>query len=369
MWKYFHPTTVIFEDGAMDRIGKILEENNLKNGVLVSDPFFAQNGLADKIMKNSDGRLISIYSDVEPNPTVVNVDNCANVLKEQKAEFVLALGGGSAMDCAKAAATTCKTDDSIVKYHGTGVALPAEHLPLIAVPTTAGTGSEVTGVSVLTDHDLNKKAPVVSNNFYPTYAIIDPQMTLSVPPRITASTGLDVLCHAVEAYWSVNHQPICDAMAEHATRLVFKYLRRVVKDGSDVHARTKMCQASVIAGLAFNLPKTTSSHACSYPLTSMFHIAHGEACALTLDYFARVNKVDPRVQNFAKTVGFDSVDAMADEIAQLKKDVGVLTDLKEFNIDEKQLDELVAASHHPNMLNNPIEITDEILYDMYRKMI
>lgn len=370
-WNYSHPTKIIFDTGAMSRVEKILEKNDLKNGVLVSDPFFAQNGLADKIVKNSNGRLIAVYSDVDPNPTVINVDNCAKVLKEHKAEFVLALGGGSSMDCAKAAASVCTTEDSITKYHGTGVALPSTHLPLICVPTTAGTGSEVTAVSVLTDHALGKKAPIASNNFYATYAVIDAELTASVPPRITASTGLDVLSHAIEAYWSVNHQPICDALAVHATELAFKWLPVAVKDGSNMKAREKMCEASVIAGLAFNHPKTTSSHACSYPLTSVYRIPHGEACALTLDYFARVNKdaQDGRIQEFARKVGFADVDAMADRLAEMKAEFGVRTDLKEFNIDKEGLDALVAASHHPNMLNNPVEITDDILYDMYSKML
>ena len=133
-----------------------------------------------------------------------------------------------------------------------------------------------------------------------------------------------------------------------------------------------MAEASVIAGLAFTLPKTTSSHACSFPLTNLFHIPHGEACGLTLDYFARVNAdaepKDGRIHKFAQELGFKDMYDMADAIADLKKDLGLRTDLKEFNLTDEQVAELVKTSHHPNMLNNPVEITDEILNKMYQSM-
>ena len=371
-WIYSQSTKIIFETGAMKRIAEILDENHLKNGVLVADPFFAKSGLADRIVENAQGKLIAVFSEVEPNPTVFNVNACADLLRDVEAEFVLALGGGSSMDCAKAAATLCTlpAGANIRTYHGTGVALPETHLPLICVPTTAGTGSEVTGVAVLSDPELGKKAPIGCPNFYASYALIDPELTVSVPAKVTAATGLDVLCHAIEGYWSTGHQPICDACAVHALHLVFDYLPRAVADGTDIEAREKMCEASVIAGLAFNLPKTTSSHACSFPLTTMFHIPHGEACALTIDYFARVNKdaQDGRVQTLAHYLGFRDVDEMADRIAEMKREFGLRTDLKDFRMDDETFEKLIAASHHPNMLNNPVEITDEILRDLYGKM-
>ena len=371
-WIYSQSTKIIFETGAMKRIAEILDENRLKNGVLVADPFFAKSGLADRIVENAQGKLIAVFSEVEPNPTVFNVNACADLLRDVEAEFVLALGGGSSMDCAKAAATLCTlpAGANIRTYHGTGVALPETHLPLICVPTTAGTGSEVTGVAVLSDPELGKKAPIGCPNFYASYALIDPELTISVPAKVTAATGLDVLCHAIEGYWSTGHQPICDACAVHALHLVFDYLPRVVADGTDIEAREKMCEASVIAGLAFNLPKTTSSHACSFPLTTMFHIPHGEACALTIDYFARVNKdaQGGRVQTLAHYLGFRDVDEMADRIAEMKREFGLRTDLKDFRMDDETFEKLIAASHHPNMLNNPVEITDEILRDLYGKM-
>ena len=371
-WDYIQPVNIKFGEGMLGRMKEIAEEMGLKKGILVSDPFFAQNGLADRLMKENEGLLVCMYSQISPNPEVTEVDACAALMKEKEVEFTVALGGGSALACAKAASTICFTEDSIRKYHGTGVELPKKHLPIIAIPTTAGTGSEVTCVSVLSDHELGKKGPINNNNFYPAVALIDPELTYTLPPYMTASCGIDVLCHAVEGFWSKGHQPICDALALHASELVFENIRTVYNDPQNKEARARMAEASVIAGLAFTLPKTTSSHACSFPLTNILHIPHGEACGLTLDYFARINAADPvegpRINRFAQKLGFKDMNDMADAIAQLKKDLKLRTDLKEFNLTDEQVAELVRGSKHPNMLNNPVEITEEMLDKMYQSM-
>lgn len=371
-WDYIQPVNIKFGEGMLSKLRDITEGMGLKKGILVCDPFFAGNGLADRLMKENEGLLVRMYSEISPNPDVKEVDACADVMRETEAEFTVALGGGSALDCAKAASTICFTEDSIRKYHGTGDILPEKHLPIIAIPTTAGTGSEVTCVSVLSDHELKKKGPINHNNFYPAVALIDPELTYTLPPYMTASTGIDVLCHAVEGFWSKGHQPVCDALALHASRLVFENLRAVYENPRDKEARSAMAEASVIAGLAFTLPKTTSSHACSFPLTNLLHIPHGEACGLTLDYFARINAADPaegtRINRFARELGFRDMNHMADAIAQLKKDLNLRTDLKDFHLTDEQTARLIQESRHPNLLNNPVEITDEMLTEMYQSM-
>ena len=226
----------------------------------------------------------------------------------------------------------------------------------------------MTCVSVLSDHANGKKAPIVSEGFYPKAAIIDPELTYTMPPAVTAGTGIDVLSHAIEGYWSKGHQPICDTLAIHAAALVFKYLYRAYENPSDEEAREKMCEASVIAGLAFTLPKTTSSHACSFPLTNIYHIPHGEACGLTLDYFVRINARgtgSERVETLAKALGFADAEALADAIFALKQKLGLRCDLKDLHLEEEQIAELVKISRHPNLYNNPVEITDEMLDKMY----
>lgn len=373
VWNYTEPVNIRFGAGIVGKLKNVAREMGLDRGILVCDPFFATNGLADSIMDENKELLVAEYSNISPNPETKEVDACAQIMRKEKIQFTVALGGGSSMDCAKAASTVCFTNDSIEKYHMTGVALPKEHLPIIAIPTTAGTGSEVTCVSVLSNHLLGKKGPINNDNFYPQVALIDPELTYTLPKFQTASCGIDVLCHALEGFWSKGHQPICDALALHGARLVFQYLRRACENGYDTEAREKMAEASVIAGLAFTLPKTTSSHACSFPLTNFYHISHGEACGLTLDYFARINakasgEDGKRINSFASQLGFKDMNEMADAIAQLKKDINLRTDLKEFHLTDEQVKELVNASHHPNMFNNPVKITDELLNDMYQSM-
>lgn len=370
LWEYLQPVTIRFGEGVVKELGQVAAKLGCKRGLLVSDPFFMKSGLAEQIVEASGGVLAGIYSQVSPNPEVSEVDACAKQIREDKVDFLVALGGGSALDCAKAAGSICFTQDSIRKYHGTGESMPQKHLPLIAIPTTAGTGSEVTCVAVLSDKELGKKGPIVSNGFYPAVALIDPELTYTLPPYMTASTGIDVLCHAVEGFWSKGHQPICDALALHACKIVFRYLKTVYHEPENREARAKMAEASVIAGLAFTLPKTTSSHACSFPLTNLLHIPHGEACGLTLDYFARINAdaQDGRIHAFAKELGFRDMYDMADAIHQLKVDIGLRTDLKEFHLTDEQVADLVRISRHPNLYNNTVEITDEMLNEMYQSM-
>lgn len=371
-WNYEQPVKILFGKGRISEIGAVARNIGVKKGLLVTSRFFVKDGTSEKILKESGGILSVVYGNVSPNPDVSEVDECAELLRSSGAEFVVAVGGGSVIDCAKAAAGVALTGNSISRYHGTGIQLPPEHIPLIAVPTTAGTGSEVTCVSVLTDHRKGIKAPVVSNGFYPRYAVLDPVLTYSMPQKIAASSGIDVLSHALEAFWSRGHQPICDAMALHAGELVFTYLRRSCADSGDHEAKDKMCEASLFAGLAFTLPKTTSSHACSFPLTNKYNIPHGEACGLTLDYFTRINAEGPegkRIDDFAERLGFGSASDMADHIHTLKSSIGVRNDIRDLHLTEEDIAELVTASHHPNLLNNPVEITDELLSDMYHKLV
>ena len=365
------PQDIVFGVGSLKRLPELLEKSGSKKMMVVSDRGLEKLGVVQKVLDivETEGIETVSFLDILPNPTVDMVNAATKVYKESGATSIVALGGGSPMDCAKAAASVALTQDSIRKYHGTGVALPAEHLPLIAIPTTAGTGSEVTCVSVLSDHANGKKAPIVSEGFYPKAAIIDPELTYTMPPAVTAGTGIDVLSHAIEGYWSKGHQPICDTLAIHAAALVFKYLYRAYKNPSDEEAREKMCEASVIAGLAFTLPKTTSSHACSFPLTNIYHIPHGEACGLTLDYFVRINARgtgSERVETLAKALGFADAEALADAIFALKQKLGLRCDLKDLHLEEEQIAELVKISRHPNLYNNPVEITDEMLDKMYR---
>lgn len=369
-WNYMQPVTIHFGNGRIQQLGDEIQKLGGSRGILICDPFLVKIGLTEKIIADSNGLIKVVNGEVSPNPDIREVEKCIALIKENGCDFVVAVGGGSVMDCAKASATMCKKDLPVRAYMEDMSLLPTEHLPLIAAPTTAGTGSEITCVSVLSDHETMMKKPLNCTAFYPSVAIIDPELTYTMPRHITACTGMDVLCHAVEAYWSRYHLPVCDALAVHAAKLVLKNLKTACNEPDNKLAREKMAEASVIAGLAFTIPKTTSAHACSYPLTNLLHIAHGEACALTIDRFLRINAAhdDGRLQELAEMLGYENCEKLADAIRDLKNDIGVMPDLKSFNIDDKMYEALVQGSKHPNLLNNPVEITEDMLRALYSEL-
>lgn len=370
-WEFNLPVKLAFGNNRHEQIFDYICEIGGEVGVLVCSRSFAGNGLADKLVKLSGGKIKAVFSDIRPNPTTDNVNACVDVMRSIGADFAVALGGGSPMDCCKAACAIAKGDDKIEAYHSGGKAISAdEAIPMIAVTTTSGTASEVTNISVLTDLAKNLKQPMNDPAMYPKIAVIDPVLTLTVPPQITASTGLDVLSHAIESYWATLNQPICSACSVYAARLVFEYLERAYNHPDDLLAREKMAEASIVAGVAFSHPRTTGSHACSFPLTNIYGVPHGEACAFTLDYFVKFNAEhadeDGRITAFARDCGFDTPYAMADEIAAMKRRMGMRTNLSQIGCTtDEQIRELTKKSMSMLMKRNPIELTEENIYNMY----
>ena len=254
--------------------------------------------------------------------------------------------------------------DALDYYEGCRALVKERRLPVIAVPTTAGTGSEVTQVSVVS-HGTEKKT-INNPAFMPAAAIVDPVLTLGVPPRTTMNTGLDAMAHALEGYWSKNHQPIPDLMAVEAVRLILENLEKTWRDGSDLEARTNMSRAALLGGLSFALPKTAASHACSYPLSEDYHLPHGEACAFTLDSLVRIN-ADARLEELCSRVGLSGTEELAERIRALKKLGGLrsrLSDLGEVDLDKLCRD----CAAHPLMNNNPVKLDEAALHRMFEAL-
>ena len=370
-WEFSLPVKIVFGTGKRKNIKDYIDEINGNKGVLVCSNSFAKNGFADEFLSYSDGKLVAVFSDIRPNPTTENVNNCVELMRRVGADFAVALGGGSPMDCCKAACAIAKGNDKIEAYHTMGKSVcSSEAIPMIAVATTSGTASEVTNISVLTDLEKNIKQPMNDNAMYPKIAVVDPELTLTVPKQITASTGLDVLSHAIESFWSTLNQSICSACSVYAARLVFDWLEKAYNEPDNLEAREKMAEASIVAGVAFSHPRTTGSHACSFPLTNIYGLPHGEACAFTLDYFVKFNAdkadADGRLMQFAKDCGFESPYAMADEITQMKKRMGMKSRLSEIGCTtDEQISELTEKSMSMLMKRNPIELTQEDIYNMY----
>ncbi|MGE4488842.1 MAG: iron-containing alcohol dehydrogenase family protein [Kiritimatiellales bacterium] len=365
-WLFKMPVSVQFGAGSVQKLRDVAAGGRT---ALVTDAGLYRLEFAKEIEQML--QPVAVFTDVSPNPTVANVDALAEVLRETGAEAVVAVGGGSVMDCAKAACCLAKTGElSVRAFHTEGKKFESGRIPLIAVPTTAGTGSEVTPFAVLDDTEKGVKGPIASDLFYPSAAVIDPQLTASLPKRITAATGLDALSHAMEGYWSKNHQPACDLLAKEAARLIFENLPKVYGTPSDIDARSAMSYAALLAGMAFQLPKNAMVHACSFPLSNRYHLPHGEACAFTLEFALKLNApaMNGRMEAFAGYCGFTSIDDMAAAIRDLKVGGGLPCTLAEAGIPAEAIDTLIAESFHPLMNNNPVEITDEHLRRLYAEL-
>ena len=373
-WEFNLPVKIVFGSGKRAEIEKYIDETGGTRGVLVCSASVAKRGVANEFIKNSSGKIKEIFTDIRPNPTTDNVDSCAELMRSCNADFAVALGGGSPMDCCKAAAAIARGSGKIAEYHTGGRPVnAAEAIPMIAFPTTSGTASEVTNISVLTDTAKGLKAPMNDPAMYPKIAIIDPELTLSVPPAVTASTGLDVLSHAIESYWSTLNQPLCSACSVYAAKLVFKYLEKAYNEPNNLEAREKMAQASITAGVAFSHPRTTGSHACSFPLTNLYGVPHGEACAFTLDYFVKFNADNAdengRIAAFARECGFKNAYEMANEISAMKKRMGMRSRLSEIGCtSDEQITELTEKSMSMLMERNPIALSKQNILEMYRAL-
>lgn len=366
-FNYLQPVILRFGIGISEKLDEILKEQNFKRGVLICDKLFVANGLAEKL-KSATSSIVAIFSDITTNPLLSEVEKAAKLIKEVNADFAIALGGGSSMDLAKFSCSMVYADKRIQEYFFKRATFANKSLPLIVMPTTAGTGSEVTAVSVCNDDETGIKQPLNHNNFYPYMAVVDPSLTLSVPSFVTAVTGLDAMSHALEAFWNVNHQPICDMFATESLRLIFNSLEKAYDEGGDIQARANMCLGALYAGLAFAQAKTAAVHACSYPLSIDYHLCHGEACAFTLDLFLLENaSVDSRLNDLAKKIGFENVEMMAKAIAKLKKKFK----LKLTFSDMGKVDITALAENcvkHPLFNNNPKRYTPKELESVFNRL-
>lgn len=268
-------TKIYFGDNALDRLAELPYNKVL----VITDPFVVESGMIRMITYRLDGSSIQyeIFQDVVPDPPVEKVVLGVKKLTEYKPQAIVAVGGGSAIDSAKA-----------MKEFATKIEDLGE-MPLIAIPTTSGTGSEVTSFSIITDAETHIKYPLVSDSLIPSEAILDAELVKSVPPAITADTGMDVLTHALEAYVSTASNEFSNALAEKAIEIVGVFLQRANFDGADKHARQKMHVASCLAGLAFNSASLGLNHGMAHQLGANFHIPHGRANAILLPHIVQFN--------------------------------------------------------------------------------
>jgi alcohol dehydrogenase len=352
---YELPTRIVLGVGSIRRLGEELASLNIHRPLLVTDQGLRNAGVVDQVLRALEphGLTPDIFDEVESDPTTATVEAIRDILVHGDHDGVIALGGGSPMDAGKAAAALTTNEGELLDLTGPDNVLTPP-LPVVAVPTTAGTGSEVTRFAVLSDKDSGAKVSIASMQIMPRVAILDPELTYSVPPKITAPTGVDALAHAVESYGSVWTHPIAEGLALHAVELVGKNLRAAVHEG-DHRARSAMLAASCIAELAANSTRLGLAHALAVPLGATHKVPHGVAVALTLPHMCRFNEsADPSRYERLRDALDPQATTMSSAVEALNRDVGITEGLRTWGVEEDDFDRVLGlALRSDNVQANP----------------
>lgn len=278
--------TIVNGEGSVKKAAKILKQNNIDNVIVVTDKGLMGLGLLNEMFKSLEDANIkySVFDGVQPNPTIYNIEDAREMYIKNGCKGIIAFGGGSPMDCAKAMAARIVNPKKTVAAMG-GLLKVGKKIPtMIAIPTTAGTGSETTLAAVVSNPDTHEKYPINDPHLLPAYAILDPKLTVGLPKHITSTTGLDALTHAVEAYIGHSNTKDTAEKALEATKLVFRYLKKAYDNGGDIMAREKMLLASHYAGIAFTRAYVGYVHAIAHTLGGFYGIPHGLANSVILPY-------------------------------------------------------------------------------------
>jgi|GEM_PF-188043 len=318
------PTKLVYGAGIISNIEKAVARFGKKRALLVTDAILAGAGPVEKVkngFKNSEIEIVSVFDDVPPNSTLKTVQDCAAQGVADKCDMIIAVGGGSVIDTAKVANLVMKKGGKVEEHMGAYLLDSSELLfPSIIIPTTAGTGSEVTKVAVIADPDNDVKLPFAEEQFLPQLAILDPELTLSLPGRLTASTGMDALVHAIEAYVDKEWSPASDALALHAIKLISENILVACAKPQDIEARGAMLVGSFLAGVAFSHSMVGMVHGISHALGGVYHIPHGLANALILPEVMEYN-LDSRLDRFADiaiTMGISFPEVITDSQSIIK---------------------------------------------------
>ena len=349
--QFWNPVKITFGAGSLAKLPDLLATLPGRRVTLITDTTVMQElGLEAPVTGYVGDRELSIYDGVDPNPEVAQAQRATDFAKEHGAEIILGIGGGSALDTAKIVAATVQNGGDVMAILEKRAFVKEASLPTIMVPTTAGTGSEVTRWGTLWNHEQKLKFSMEGLTMYPTHALVDPELTLTLPPVYTAATGADALSHAMEAFWNKNANPISDSYALEAVRRIFEALPLVMNNPGNIEGRSKMLFASLLAGLAFSNTKTAAAHSLSYPMTLNFGIIHGQASSITLPGLLKFNAEASleRMSELAKAVGGNSIDSGARRIQVLLQRVGLKTSLSELGIDAAGIDLCVREGFTPD---------------------
>ncbi len=362
MHTLFHlPTKILFGPGCSTALSEHIKPKRL---LVVASGAMRRLGVVDRLVGALGADELVVFADVEPNPSFATVDRAAGLARELCPDHVLGIGGGSPLDVAKVVACLVGNGGSVAEYAAGKRAFGDARPILVAVPTTAGTGSEVSPFAALTDPQRHGKSLLKAERLRPDLALVDSELGHTMPPTVTAATGLDALCHAMEAFWSVNAQPLTDLCALRAIEDILENLPRAWADGRDGAARDAMAEASLLAGIAFGQTMTNVCHALSYALTTRHGLDHGFACAITLPAVVRRlgAAVPERFAPLLRALDSSSPEELAVRLTSLLEKVNAPTRLAKLGVDaaaaEAVCDVALAA---PNLRLTPCKLNRQDL--------
>ena len=374
------PQDIVAGKGSIGKLPEIVKKMGAAHAFIISGPHLNKMGTVGKCaaMLEAAGIPTDAFTETEGNPSVETVDKATAKFLETGADCIVALGGGSPMDVAKAVGVLAKYGGRITDYEGGGK-VPGEIVPLVAIPTTAGTGSEVTAFSVITDHSRDYKLTVFSYKLIPAYAILDPELVVTAPASVAAACGIDAMIHALEAYLSTAASPFSDSMAEKALELIGKNIRRYVAKRTDEEAAFAMLTGSLFAGIAFSWARLGNVHAMSHPVSAMFHVPHGVANAILLPVIADYNALadQGRYYKIYSYISWKKVreeefepQMLVQELRELNKELGIPASLSEVGVTEDKIERMAAdAMKSGNIAVNPRSSTQKDIEMLYRKAL
>ena len=372
---------ILFGAGSLEKIGTEAQLLKAKKALIVTDPGIIQAGLIAPLQQSLEaaGLSLAIFDRVEPDPRIEVVEECLTAARKEGIDLLIGYGGGSSLDIAKVTSVMLTNPEGIDAFFGVDL-VPRPGVPVILIPTTAGTGSEVTPIAILSDTRENLKKGIVSPHLFPEVALLDPILTLGLPPAVTAFTGLDALIHAIEAYTSVNANDLTDQLAFRAMELIAGSLLTAYARGEDLPARSDMLEGSLLAGMAFANAGVTAVHAFAYPLGGEFHhIAHGLANSVMLLPVLRFNLLGnlTKFADISSALGLateDLTDRQAaeealDAIEELMMDLNIPLRLRDLNVPQEALPRLSEGVMKVTRLlaNNPRRLTLEDAKAIYQQ--
>lgn len=374
------PQEIIVGKGSLARLPEAAEKLGGKHGFIISGPHLNKMGIVASCSESLEnaGIKVDAYTETEGNPSIETVEKAAAAFCKSGADFIIALGGGSPMDVAKAVGVVARYGGSITEYEGGG-RVPGDIIPLIAIPTTAGTGSEVTAFSVITDHSRNYKLTVFSYKLIPAYAILDPELLTTAPVSVAAACGIDAMVHALEAYISKDASPFSDAMAEKALELIGKNIRRYVADRTDIEAAEAMITGSLFAGIAFSWARLGDVHAMSHPVSAYFDVPHGVANAILLPTIVEYNALADcgkylKLFNYISLTPASEAEfepfMLVDLLTELNEQLGIPGSLGEVGVTADKFDAMADdAMKSGNIAVNPRSTTKKDVLFLYEKAL